>query len=124
MLIELCAGNYTMFDGLVIGADVFFKTSTTCLDRSIIWIISSNTMARTFTKEKFDEIGNDKTSIERLIKEIRVGIIQSHLIIRIKFLVSVVVARIINCFPRSSSHKLAFDPTNVKKHGLTPTVLL
>jgi hypothetical protein len=92
LLIELCDGNYAMFDGIVICADRLFKASTTCLDKSIMWIIFSNTKAGTFTKEKSshlftDEIENDKTSIEPLIKEIRVGIIQSHLIIRIKFLV-------------------------------------
>jgi hypothetical protein len=39
MLVELCAGNYATFDGLVNGADGILKTSTTYCEKTIIWIM-------------------------------------------------------------------------------------
>jgi hypothetical protein len=36
MLVELCIGNYVVFDGLVNGVDGLFKVSTTYLDKSIM----------------------------------------------------------------------------------------
>ncbi len=38
-LIELCASNYAMFDGLVNGIDNIFKTPTTYNNKIIIWIM-------------------------------------------------------------------------------------
>jgi hypothetical protein len=128
MLIELCAGNYAVSDGLVNGADGLFKASTTYLDKSIMWILFSNIKAGTFTREKSshlytNEIENDWTPIEPLVKEIRVGKVQSHLITRIQFPVQLVAARTIHRSQGLSLDELAFDPTNVKMHGLTNTAL-
>ena len=49
---------------------------------------------------------------------------QSYVITRTQFLVELAVARIIHCSQRLSLDELAFDPTNVTKHGLTYTTLL
>jgi hypothetical protein len=128
MLIELCAGNYAVSDGLINGADGLFKASTTYLDKSIMWILFSNIKVGTFIREKSshlytNEIENDWTPIEPLVKEIRVGKVQSHLITRIQFLVQLATARIIHRSQGLSLDELAFDSTNVKKHGLTYIVL-
>jgi hypothetical protein len=42
MLVELCAGNYATFDGLVNGIDDIFKTWTTYCEKTIIWIMLQN----------------------------------------------------------------------------------
>jgi hypothetical protein len=39
MLIELCVGNYAMYDDFVNGADDIFKISKTYYDKTIIWIM-------------------------------------------------------------------------------------
>jgi hypothetical protein len=39
MLVELCAGNYATFDGLVNEVDGIFKTSKTYCEKTIISII-------------------------------------------------------------------------------------
>jgi hypothetical protein len=38
MLIELCARNYSTFDGVVNGGNDIFKTSTTHCNKTLIWI--------------------------------------------------------------------------------------
>ncbi len=42
MLIELCVGNYGMYDGLVNGANDIFKASTIYCDKIIIQIMFQN----------------------------------------------------------------------------------
>jgi len=39
MLVELCAGNYATFDGLMNGINGIFKASTTYCEKTIIWIM-------------------------------------------------------------------------------------
>jgi len=39
MLVELCASKYATSYGLVNGVDGIFKTSTTCCEKTIIWIM-------------------------------------------------------------------------------------
>ncbi len=51
MLVELCVGNNTMYDGLVNGIDGIKKTSTTYCDKTNIWIIFQNFKIGTLTRE-------------------------------------------------------------------------
>jgi len=53
MLIELCAGNNAMHDGLVNGTNGIFKASTYC-DKTIIWIMFQNSQIGTLTRKKYD----------------------------------------------------------------------
>jgi hypothetical protein len=39
MFVELCAGNYAMYDGIVNGVDGIFKAFPTCCNKTIIWIM-------------------------------------------------------------------------------------
>jgi hypothetical protein len=39
MLVELCAGNYATFDGIMNGINGIFKASTTYCEKTIIWIM-------------------------------------------------------------------------------------
>jgi hypothetical protein len=78
MLIELCAGNYAMYDGLVNGTNGNFKTSTTYYDKTIIWIMFQNYQIGTLTRKKQDHyyinnIESKWTLIELIMKHIRVG---------------------------------------------------
>ncbi len=51
ILVELCASNYTTYDGLVNGVDGIFKESTTCCDKTIIWIMFHNFKIGTLIRE-------------------------------------------------------------------------
>jgi len=59
------------------------------------------------------------TPIEPIIKDIKVGKSQSFIITKIEFSIQLTVARTIHYFQGLSLDELVFDPTNVKKHGLT-----
>ncbi len=72
MLVELCVGNYAMYDGLV------NKTSTTYCDKTIMWIMFQNSKIGTLTTKKYSHYYNNNieskwTSIEPIIKYIRVN---------------------------------------------------
>jgi hypothetical protein len=56
---------------------------------------------------------------EPLLKEIKVGKVQSHLIKKIEFLIQFATARTVHCLEGLSLDELVFDPINLKKHGLT-----
>jgi hypothetical protein len=51
MLIELCVSNYGTYDGLVNGANIIFKVSTTYCDKIIIWIMFQIFKIGTLTKK-------------------------------------------------------------------------
>ncbi len=42
MLVELCAGNYKTFNGLVNGAYGIFKKFTKTISKSLVWIYFHN----------------------------------------------------------------------------------
>jgi len=69
---------YAMYDGLVNGIDDIFKASTTCCDKTIIWIMFQNFKIGTLTREKYNHYYNNNieskwTPIEPIIKDIRVS---------------------------------------------------
>jgi hypothetical protein len=128
MLVELCAGNYDVSDGLVNGADGIFKGSTTYSNKSIMWILFFNSKVGSLTREKSVhfytiEIEKTWTPIEPLVKEIRAGKSQTYVVTRIQFPIQLAAARTIHRSQGLSLDELAFDPTNVRKHGLTYTAL-
>ncbi len=51
MLVELCVGNNTMYDGLVNGVDAILKASTTYCDKTNIWIMFQNSKIGRLTRE-------------------------------------------------------------------------
>jgi hypothetical protein len=88
MLVDLCVSNYAMYDGFVNGTNGILKTSATYCDKTMIWIMFQNFKIRTLTREKcshyyHDNIESKCTSIEPIIKDIRVRKSQSFIIIRI-----------------------------------------
>jgi hypothetical protein len=60
----------------------------------------------------------DWTLIEPIIKNIRIDKNQSHIITRIQFPIQLVITRTLYWSKGFSLDGLAFDLTNVKKHGL------
>jgi hypothetical protein len=62
-------------------------------------------------------------SIELIIKDIRVRKSHSFIITKIQFPIQLVSIRTIHRFQGLSLYELVFDPTNIKKHGLTYTTL-
>jgi hypothetical protein len=88
MVVEVCAKNYATYDGLVNGVDVVFKTSTFYHNKTIVWILFPNPKIGMLAKEKSthlytNNIKSNWTLIEPIIKDIRIGKYQSHIITRI-----------------------------------------
>ncbi len=88
MVVESCVGNYATYDGLVNGADGIFKISTSYHNKTIVWILFPNPKIRMLTKEKsthlyINNIQSNWTPIESIIKDIKIGKNQSHIITRI-----------------------------------------
>ncbi len=83
---------------------------------------------RTLTREKYNHYYNNNieskwTPIEPIIKDIKVGKSQSFIITRFQFPIQLTTPRTIHPSQGLSLDELIFDPTNVKKHGLTCTTL-
>jgi len=102
-LIELCVGNYAMFDGLVSGVSDILKTSSTYCDKTIIWIMFQNCKIRTLTREKYNHYYNNNieskwTPIEPIVKNIRIGKSQSFIITRIRFSIQLAIVKTIHRF--------------------------
>jgi hypothetical protein len=127
MLVELCVGNYVTSNGIVNGAIGSFKTSTYC-EKTIIWIMFCNSKIGTLNIYVYshyydNNIESKCTPIELIIKDIRVGKSQSFIITRIQFQIQLATTITIHSSQGLSLDELVFDPTNVKKHGLTYTTL-
>jgi hypothetical protein len=83
-----------------------------------------NSKIGTLTREKYshyydNNIESKWTSIELIIKDIKVGKSQSFILTMIQFSIQLATTRIIHCFQGLSLDELVFDHINVKKHGLT-----
>jgi hypothetical protein len=101
MLVELCVGNKTMYDGLVNGIDGILKASTTYCDKTNIWIMFQNSKIRTLTRENIiiittTTLNKNGTPIEPIIKDIRVDKFQSFIIISIQFPIQLVAPKTIH----------------------------
>jgi hypothetical protein len=93
-------------------------------EKTIIWITFQISKIGTLTKEKYshyyeNNIESKWRPSEPIIKDIKVGKSQSFIIIRSKFPIQLVIVRTIHCSQGLSLDELVFDPTNLKKHGLT-----
>jgi hypothetical protein len=66
-----------------------------------------------------NNIQSNWTSIEPIIKDIKIGKNQTHIITRIQFSIQLAITKTIHQSQGLSLDELAFDPTNVKKHGLS-----
>jgi hypothetical protein len=78
----------------------------------------------TLTRKKYNHYYNNNieskwTPIEPIIKDIRVGKSQSFIITKIQFPIQLTTSKITYRSQGLSLNELVFDPTNVKKHGLT-----
>jgi hypothetical protein len=88
MLVEICAGNYVIHDGLVNGANGIFQGSTKVLNsQKVIWILFNNPKCGQLTRIKNahlyeHEIHPTWTPIEPISKDIQIGSIFSHIITR------------------------------------------
>ncbi len=63
------------------------------------------------------------TTIEPIVKEIRIGKTQSYVMTRIQFLVQLAITRTIHRSQGFSLDELVLDPKNVTKHDLTYTIV-
>lgn len=61
--------------------------------------------------------------VQVIIKDIMIGKNLSYTITRFQFISQLVVTRTIHRAQRLSLDEFVFDPTNVKKHGVTYTTL-
>jgi len=110
------------------GADGVFKTSTSYHNKTIVWILFPNKKIGMWTREKsthlyINNIQPNWSWIEPIIKDIRIGKNQSHIITRIQLLTQLVATRIIHRSQGLSLNDLAFGPTNGNKHGLSYIVI-
>jgi len=125
MLVELCVGNYATHDGLVNGVDGIFKRSTKVFNlEEVIWILFNNPKCGQLTRIRNahlyeHEIHPTWTPIKPISKDIQIGSNSFHIITRTQFPIQLVVKHIIHRAQGLTLDYLAFDPTNVYKHGLT-----
>ncbi len=127
MVVELCAWNYATYDGLVNGANGVFKTSTSYHNKTMVWILFPNQKIGMLVREKSTQlytnnIQSNWTPIETIIKNIKIGKNQTHIITRIQFSIQLTVAITIHQSQGLSLDESAFYPTNVKKHRLSYNV--
>ncbi len=129
MLVELCVGNYATHDGLVNGVDAIFQGSTKVFNsQEVIWILFNNPKCDRLTRIKNahsyeHEIHPTCTPIEPISKDIKVCSSSSHIITRTQFPIQLVVAHTRHWAQGLTLDYLAFDLTNVYKHGLPYTTL-
>jgi hypothetical protein len=64
MLVELCASNYAMYDGIVNGLDGIFKASPICCNKTIISIMFQNFKIGTMTREKYNHYYNNNIKLK------------------------------------------------------------
>jgi hypothetical protein len=124
MRVELCVGNYATYDCLVNGTNGVFKTPTSYHNKTIVWILFLNPKIGMLIGEQSTHLYTNNiqpnwTPIEPIIKDIRIGKSPSHIITRIQFLIQLAIAKTIHQSQGLSLNILAFDPTNVRKHGLS-----
>jgi exonuclease III len=128
MLIELC-NNYVISDGLVNGADGLFKATTSCNNKSYIWIKKINSKIGITTRfsnshlYKELDIESTWTPIEALAKETKIEKNQTHLVTQIQFPIQLAAARTIHRSQGLSLDDVVFNPCGVTKHGLAYTAL-
>jgi hypothetical protein len=129
MLVELCAGNHVTHDGLVNGADGIFKRFTTTPE-SLVWIDFGSPHIGVETRLKFlsayqlrPDIKSHWTPITQKTAEIQIGMNSLHIVTGVQFPIQLATARTIHRAQGLSLDRLAFDPQNVTKHGLSYTAL-
>ena len=129
MLIELCAGNYTIHDGLVNGVDGLFKSSIVMNSKTYIFIEFLNTKVGSLTCLVNAHLYKDKTidsiwtPIEPQTKEIIIGKNQTHLITCIQFPIQLAADQTIQHSQGLSLNETEFDPKGANKNGLVYTAL-
>lgn len=128
MLVEL-THNYATSDGLVHGADGLFKSATSINNKTYVWIKFFNekigTNARFTNAQLYQNQSVDSTwtPIESVSKEINLSKNNKYLLTRIQFPIQLAAARTIHRSQGLSLDDVAFNPTNINKHGLTYTAL-
>jgi hypothetical protein len=90
----------------------------------MVWILFPNQKIGVLVREKSTQLHTNNiqsnwTPIEPIIKDIKIGKNQTHIITRIQFSIQLAIAKTIHQSQGLSLDELAFDPTNVKKHGLS-----
>jgi hypothetical protein len=112
MVVELCVGNYATYDGLVNGTNGVFKTSTSYHNKTMVWILFTNKKIGVLARKKsthlyISNIQLNSTPIEPIIKDIKFGNNQSHIITRIQ--VPIHQSQVL------SLYELAFNVINAKR---------
>jgi hypothetical protein len=125
MLIEICGGKISTFDGLVNEANGLFESSSTIDGKTYIRIEFFNLKVGATTRYKYsilytiENIESTWTPILPKVVEIHTGKSQSHRVTQIQFPIQLAAIRTIHRSQGLTLDELAFDPTNVTKHGLT-----
>jgi ATP-dependent exoDNAse (exonuclease V) alpha subunit len=125
MLVELCAGNHITHDGLVNGADGIFKDLTSTPE-SLVWIDFGSPRIGVETRLKYrhvyqrhPNIQSNWTPITQKTAGIQIGMNYLHIVSRLQFPIQLATARTIHRAQGLSLDRLAFNPQNVSKHGLS-----
>ena len=128
MLVELCAGNIDILDGLVNGADGVFQTADTITTPPIVWIQFSSKKIGQHCRNQSEHLYKESTCtkwtpIQQITKEFQIG--QSHLNIvsRTQFPIQPAAARTIHRAQGTTLSNLAFDPKHIHSHGLVYNAL-
>lgn len=128
MTVELCAGNHNVQDGLVNGADGIFMATTIVENTKIVWIQFS--IPETGSKTRYesfrlytDNIHRSWTPIKPITKEFQIGKNNFNIITRKQFPIQPASARTIHRSQGLTMAALAFEPKNIRTHGLAYTAL-
>jgi hypothetical protein len=99
MLVELCAKNYGIDDGLVNGVDGIFQVSTNVLNsQEVIWILLNNPkhdkLTRINNAHLYEhEIHPAWTLVKPISKDIQIGSNSFHIIIKTQFPIQLATTR-------------------------------
>ena len=129
ILVELYAGNYNIEDGLVNGADGAIRSySYGKKEMDVIWIEFVDPNVGKMQREKFHELYNDNfspswTPIFRVAKPLPCARGNTQTTIRKQFPIQLACVRTIHRAQGLTLDRLAFNPINIRAHGLVYTTL-
>ena len=128
MIVELCAGNIDIMDGLVNGSDGIFHGIDNADKPTILWVEFFQRKTGAEQRKKYHNLYTDLTPkmwtpVFMATKEFQVGKNSLNMVTRTQFPVQPANARTIHRAQGLTMPSLAFDPSKIKSHGLIYTAL-
>lgn len=128
MVIELCAGNLDILDGLVNGAEAIFWNSNLELTNPIVWVqfLSPQIGAKARYQSNHlysPETPRTWTPLYRITREFQIGRNNFNTVTRSQFPIQAAAARTIHRSQGLTMNTLAIGPNKIRSHGLLYTTL-